>query len=257
MGVDMNGGHSPVIMKRDQNVVDVDNHVTVAEAEAGDDAPNHGTKNKNWNLSGQLRELMVEEYDHAVKIGFVGTLAEWEQYFEDLHQSIADQLLTAPVDDKQVAKAAVKAAKINTKYRMHPFFKAVLLFTTLFTILFTVAGAGATYLVSKAETGKRVVDHRPCKLEKDGVSIKGERSYSYVYKELFGIRWLEVDKISERTEVDVSFSGLTAVAISGDDSKTIIRGKGEGGILILPSAQYYVFMTEGRATSVTYNNLCE
>lgn len=253
----MNGGHSPVILKGDRKAVHEDDTTTVAEATENNIAPNHGAMNRNWNLSDQLRELAIEEYEQALKLGYVGTRTEWEQYFEDLHQFVGNGLLTAPIDDKQIAKAAGKAVKITVKYRMHPFLKAVLFFTSIFSIVLTLAGGGGAYLVSTAQTGKRVVDHRPCKLEKDGVTINGVRSYSYLYKELFGIRWLEVDKISERTEIDVSFAGLTAVAISGDDSKTIIRGKGEGGVLILPSAQYYVFMTEGRATSVTYNNLCE
>lgn len=246
---------------------------TVQDQSADNAGQTAGNQNHNWNLRDKFENMQPEEYDLAVKHGFRGTQEEWVAFLDGITQVDMSALIgirmppcwqgteeqePAPVSDAEMRIAAAKASRANVHYRTGPFVRLVLWLTALFVLVLAATVATIGWVYENKVVSKRVVDHRPCYLKQDGIEVTGDRSYSYINNELYGLRWSTIDTLYERTEVKVTMKGMTVVAITPDKkSKTLWRGEGEGGILILPEADYYAFFINGRATSVAYSALCE
>jgi hypothetical protein len=124
-------------------------------------------------------------------------------------------------------------------------------------IAVTAMGGALAYVATTYHMAERVENNRPCVLNQEGIEVTGTRSYSYIDHSLFGYHWSTPDTLLTKTILNVSMKGLTVVAITNGESKTVRRGEAEGGILILPDADYYAFFSAGRATGVAYNVLCK
>lgn len=234
-----------------------------------------GDINSNWNNRDRFEPLTAEDYSKAFKLGFVGTKDDWVMFLAQITQQpsivdgtnmmevedLAGMLPKRPVSsirDETVGSAAAKAAKMATKYRVNPFVRLVLWLMSFIFIVLTVGTIMAAWIIENYTVSGRVIDNRPCELKQDGLEITGTRSYSYINNELFGFRWSRTSDINERTVVNVSMNGLTVVMqTNGEKSKTMRRGEGEGGIMILPKADYYAFYSNGRATGTTHGELCK
>ncbi|MNX46631.1 hypothetical protein D3C86_771720 [compost metagenome] len=266
----MNGNYSPVSTNRDRNPSTVGDQMetTTSPAPQTEQAePSPGDANNNWNLRDVFVDMTIDDYDSAVKKGFRGTLAEWVEFLQGITQPMDAEALVAllptrdeqpvQISDRDVENAAIKAAKVAVQYRTGPFVRLVMWMTAAFMFLLAAMGGAVAYVATNYTTTERVENIRPCALNQDGIEISGNRSYSYIDHSLFGYHWSTPNTLLTKTTLNVSMKGLTAVAITGGESKTVRRGEAEGGIMILPDADYYAFFSAGRATGVAYNVLCK
>lgn len=239
--------------------------------------PTPGQENHNWNLRDKLIGIPVEDYATAVRHGFMGSLVDWENYYDELvngtpieelpveadpaHQIPADWPTPEPgplvLPDASVKRACNKAARAARQYRTGPFVRLVLWLTTAFMLVVIAMGGALAYVVTNYTVSERVENQRPCALNQDGIELSGTRNYSYIDNNLFGFHWSRDETLLTKTILNVTMKGLTVVAITGGESKTVRRGEAEGGIMILPDADHYAFFSAGRATGVAYNVLCK
>lgn len=235
--------------------------------------PTPGQENNNWNLRDKLIGIAVEDYNTAVRHGFQGSETDWEVYYNELVYGTPVEDLTTELDppipeadpepglvvlpDPVVKQACTKAARAARQYRTGPFIRLVLWLTSAFMVFVIAMGGALAYVVSNYTVSQRVEYPRPCTLNQDGIELSGTRSYSYIDNALFGFHWSRNDTLITRTVLNVTMKGLTVVAITNGESKTIQRGEAVGGVMILPDADYYTFFSAGRATGAAYNVLCK
>ncbi|ARV77473.1 hypothetical protein FDI21_gp238 [Pseudomonas phage Noxifer] len=231
-----------------------------------------GEVNSNWNLRDKLQ--VIEDYQTALKKGFIGSEEDWMDFLREIEE-LAPELpeptpesATAPLDEApQPALPPVpevtmrlishKAAKKAKRYRSGPFVRLVLWLTAFFLMTITIVGLVGYDVYTKNVVRERIDRPVPCSLNKEGIEITGTRNYSYIDNRFAGYHWSNDETLLERTTLNVSMNGLTIVAITDGESKTIRRGQAEGGILILPKADYYTFFINGKATGASYGDLCK
>jgi hypothetical protein len=232
-----------------------------------------GEANSNWNLRHRLHE--IEDYPTAVKKGFIGSDLDWEAFRQEIGEPVdpgapepepvaidpqTDHQIpptNTPIPDLAVKLASTKASKINTVYRTGPFVRLVLWLAAAFLVVLTALGLAFFQIYTKAVTHERIDRPVDCAINKDGVEITGKRNYSYINNSFGPYHWQNDETLLERTTVNVSMNGLTVVMITDGESKTLRRGQAEGGILILPKADYYTFFVNGKATGASYAELCK
>jgi hypothetical protein len=237
--------------------------------------PTPGQENNNWNLRDKLIGIAVEDYSTALRHGFQGSETDWELYYNELvHGTPVEDLSTVldppipdtwpepepgplVVPDITVKRACNKAARAARQYRTGPFIRMVLWLTATFMFLVIAMGGALAWVVTNNTVSQRVENTRPCTLNQEGIELTGTRTYSYIDNTLFGFHWSRNDTLITRTVVNVTMKGLTVVAITKGESKTVRRGEAEGGVMILPDADYYAFFSNGRATGVAYDVLCK
>lgn len=259
-------GYSPVRTTKEMNTATEDTNV--AELSAGDN-------NKNWNLRDKLQE--IEDYPTAVRKGFVGSEEDWDTFRREIEVPIGELEPTSPepglapidgepanhvtqarpIPDVTMRLISHKAAKKAKKYRSGPFVRLVLWLTAFFLTVITIVGLVGYDVYVKNVVRERIDRPVPCSLNKDGIELSGTRNYSYIDNRILGWHWSNDDTLLEKTTLNVSMNGLTVVAITDGESKTIRRGQAEGGILILPKADYYTFFINGKATGASYGDLCK
>lgn len=260
-------GYSPVRTKPE---------MTTQESEAPSAELSAGDANHNWNLRDRLGG--IEDYEAAVKKGFVGSQEDWQQFLIECEehnpvQHVAvegepdpqvEEVLnhqippvSKPIPDVTMRLISHKAAKVAIQYRSGPFVRLVLWLAAAFLVVLAALGAAAFQIYTKNVTHERIDRPVDCAISKDGVEITGKRNYSYINNTLGPYHWQNDETLLERTTVNVSMNGLTVVMITDGESKTLRRGQAEGGILILPKADYYTFFVNGKATGASYAELCK
>jgi hypothetical protein len=261
--------YNPVNITRDkpQTTVGDQMDTTTTAAQTEEHTATPGDVNNNWNLRDVFVNMTVDDYDAAFKKGFKGTQEEWVEFLEGITHPVDPEAIAASipameelptqVSDRAVEKAATKAAKAAVQYRTGPFIRLIMYMTAAFMFLVTAMGGAVAYVATNYTTAERVENNRPCALNQEGIEISGTRSYSYIDHQLFGYHWSTPDTLLTKTVLNVSMKGLTVVAITNGESKTVRRGEAEGGVLILPDADYYAFFSAGRATGAAYNVLCK
>ena len=149
------------------------------------------------------------------------------------------------VDDEPVKKN--KPKKDYTKYYYWLF--ALFILTSILAVVGKEAQASFT--------SKMVVDVRPCEYNVKGMDIKGKRYYTYRYREVFGIRFIDVSKIDERTDILHEFKGTNVIGMNGAEWWSLNLGKGEQTVKTLGKAESYTFVQDGLAGVVSYDNFCK
>lgn len=147
---------------------------------------------------------------------------------------------------------------VKNRRRLSRLVKLVSIQVSLLLTLMSFALMGGNWYYNQVVTTQRVVNERPCHFEGNGLELTGTRSYSYLSNEAHGYQWHSNTGVAEKTVLNVPYSGLTVVAIHLDrPAEVVVRGKGEGGIAILPNAEYYAFFSDNKAGAVHYSALCK
>jgi len=228
--------------------------------------PSAGVANNNWNLRDRLNERM--SYNDAVRKGFVGTEQEWREFLTDCkdHEPAPTQDTkpqepavqpAVPIPDLIVRLASHEASRLTVVHRSGILVRLTLCLLTALLLMIIAVGAAFMNVYTRNVTHERLERPVPCSINKDGLEITGTRNYSYMNHTFGPYHWHSDDTVVEKTIINASMNGLVVVAITDGVSKTLRRGQAEGGILILPKADYYTFFSNGKATGASYAELCK
>lgn len=154
-------------------------------------------------------------------------------------------------DDEVEVITEFGVVKRKKKSHYKYYFWLFILFMITATIAIT-AKAGKDSMVTK-----RVVDKRSCEYNQKGVKVTGMRYYSYNYTELFGFRFIDTEKIEERTDIHHDFTATVVVGMNNEEWWSLSLGKGEPTIKTLGKAESYTFVQDGLAGVVSYDNFCK
>lgn len=124
-------------------------------------------------------------------------------------------------------------------------------------IALSLAWVGVKYKYDQAES-IRAVDARPCVVDVGKTQVHGERKYTYRYRELFGFRIIETDKIEEATSYKLVGDDMIVLSIQTDGTHTrFVHQLGDIGSWDLQDADYYTFTTKAGSGVATYQNFCK
>lgn len=142
--------------------------------------------------------------------------------------------------------------------RMKTWFSRILL---CFLILVTAAAVGISFLPDPLDwkiSTKYVSDFRECTiLFPDDTNLNGTRTYTYTYKQLFGIRWYDTSDVTEETSILVNSTGLLVAGHGGADKSDVQEvKKGEMARLILKNHPQYTFTLNGMMMVLNYRSIC-
>lgn len=154
-----------------------------------------------------------------------------------------------PGDEVEViTEFGVVKRKKESNQKFYYWLIAFFIVTLIFGVL---AREAKDSFVSKA-----VVDVRSCEYKVKGVEVKGKRYYAYEYNEVFGIRFIDISKINERTDIHHDFTATVVVGINDYEWWSLNLGKGEQTIKTLGKAESYTFVQDGLAGVVSYDDFC-
>lgn len=151
--------------------------------------------------------------------------------------------------------------KVKERKRMKAL-KRLLFITGGVIILILALMTYALSQVPKADeyalSGRTVTDTRPCSIMfPGGERVEGRREYSYSYHQMFGYRWFDTTAVTEKTFLNVTTGGFTAVAQDiGGEYTTVSVDKGEFRLLELPNYPQYTFIRNGEIVVLPYKAFC-
>lgn len=154
-------------------------------------------------------------------------------------------------DDEVVTDTTTENKPQTTKSRTKLYFWLFVLF------IITATGGIVTKTAMASMTSKYVVDKRSCEYKQKGVTVSGMRYYSYRYTEVFGVRLIDAEKISERTDIHHEFIATVVVGMNDLEWWSLNLGKGEPTIKTLGKATSYTFVQDGLAGVVSYDDFCK
>lgn len=175
-----------------------------------------------------------------------------------------EQAQTKSETDKGMAAKAKLAARMAARKtaRMVRWCIAVAISLTIIA-----AALVATYGYKTMVTG-HLTDERPCIIDfSEDFQVSGKRTFSYPFKEIFGVRIIDTKVISEQTVVDIRGDAMTIVGLNGKvldkaTSWSIPVGMGERGIQILKPADVYTFVVNTgkgspKVRTITHDAMCK
>ena len=150
--------------------------------------------------------------------------------------------------------AAARLRERSKARRFGAFLTKVYVFLTI--AFFATTGLFGYDQWTGRDTGY-AVDTRPCEYKlNDRVTVTGVRTYSYPYFDVMGMRFIEKDKVTEETKVDVRGKAFAVVGITGEDWWGTSVDQGERGIQLLEKHDTYTFVFEEGIGVVPYSKLC-
>jgi hypothetical protein len=134
-----------------------------------------------------------------------------------------------------------------------------ILFRIFLMVLVALVGTGViTYAMAmKTMTKATVTDYRECSWQVGKLEITGRRSYTYPYTEVFGHRFLEVDRVSESTIINLPREATTVVGVSQGKKWTGDQQmEGPAGTMKLQRADTYVIVSGKNYGAFEYEAFC-